>query len=53
MIDNPASFEIRTVICFLRAKNMGAAEIQDNGYNVQRWAGEQMFTMKSEVVSLL
>jgi hypothetical protein len=27
VIDDPASCEIRTVICFLRAKNMSAAEI--------------------------
>jgi hypothetical protein len=26
-IDNPTSCEIRAVICFLRAKNMSAAEI--------------------------
>jgi hypothetical protein len=62
-IDNPVSCEIRAVIRFLRAKNMNAAEIHPElwpKYNERRickrmvWncskMGEQMFTMKSEVV---
>jgi hypothetical protein len=34
VIDNPTSCEIRTVICFLHAKNMSAAEIDHKLYAV-------------------
>jgi hypothetical protein len=65
-IDNLASCEIRAVVLFLRAKNMNAADIYRElcavyGQNVmsegtvRQWCrifrdGEQMFTMKREVV---
>jgi hypothetical protein len=64
-IDNPASCEIRGVIYFLHAKNISAPEMYVNyarftteycneWRNVEySMMGEQMFTMKSEVVGHL
>jgi hypothetical protein len=68
-IDNPASCEIHSVIHFLHTKSMSAAEIHFElcavySQNITSEAavrqcvecselGEQMFTMKSEVVGHL
>jgi hypothetical protein len=64
-IDVPSNCEIRAVILFLHARSTSHAEIHHDlslavcGRNVvrernerQRWDGEQMFTVKSEVVGL-
>jgi hypothetical protein len=63
LLDNPASCEIRAVICFLHAKNMSAVKIHSElcaavyGQNVmsEETVGQRyrMLKMKSKVVGHL